>query len=354
MVNVLGFDIGGANTKAALLHIESQKATVEVVSKYFPIWKDPQKLTTVLFDLRNQFAVSSLDAIGVTMTAELSDAYQTKREGVAEILSSVQSTFGQTPIFVLTSNAELISPEVAKQNPIMVASANWAATGWLLSQVLKNAIIVDVGSTSTSIIPLFNWFLAARGKTDLEKLLCGELVYTGSLRTNVASIVHKVPIRNGLASVSSELFATSGDVHLLLNNIKPADFTSETADGRGTSIEEAMARLSRVVCADREILTKQEIFELAHYIYSQQINQITEGLSKTYGYIKSSTCDMVPVVVTGLGKDFLARKATESVGVDSIIDLDSILPKQAVLATPAVGVALMTGFKVSEEPFQWK
>lgn len=354
MVDVLGYDIGGANTKVAWLHIENKKATVEVASEYFPIWKDPQKLTTVLFDLKNQFTVSSLDAIGVTMTAELSDAYQNKREGVNEILSIVQATFGQIPIFVLTSNAELISPEKAKQNPFMVASANWAATGWLLSKVLKNAIIVDVGSTSTSIIPVFNWFLAARGKTDLEKLLYGELVYTGSLRTNVASIVHKVPIRNGLASVSSELFATSGDVHLLLDHIKPADFTSETADGRGRSIEEAMARLSRVVCADKEMLTIQEIYELAHYIYDQQINQIAEGLAKTYGYLKSLTCDRVPVVVTGLGKDFLARKATESVGVDDIIDLDSILPKQAVLATPSVGVALMTGFKVSEEPFQWK
>jgi probable H4MPT-linked C1 transfer pathway protein len=354
LVDVLGYDIGGANTKAAWLHIENKKATVEVASKYFPIWKDPQKLTTVLLDLKNQFTASSLDAIGVTMTAELSDAYQNKREGVNEILSIVQATFGQIPIFVLTSNAELISPEMAKQNPLMVASANWAATGWLLSKVLKNAIIVDVGSTSTSIIPVFNWFLAARGKTDLEKLLCGELVYTGSLRTNVASIVHKVPIRTGLASVSSELFATSGDVHLLLDHIKPLDFTSETADGRGRSIEEAMARLSRVVCADKEMLTTQEIYELAHYIYDQQIDQITEGLAKTYWYLKSSTCDTVPVVVTGLGKDFLARKATESVGVDDIIDLDSILPKQVVLATPAVGVALMTGFKVSEEPFQWK
>ena len=85
----------------------------------------------------------------------------------------------------------------------------------------------------------------ARGKTDLEKLMCGELVYTGSLRTNVAAIVHSIPIRNGVAGVASELFALSGDVHLVLGNISEEDYTSETADGRGKTVPEALARLSQ-------------------------------------------------------------------------------------------------------------
>ena len=110
--------------------------------------------------------------------------------------------------------------------PLGVAAANWAATGWLVAQHLKNCVVVDVGSTSTSIIPIVNGQVAARGKTDLDKLLCGELVYTGSLRTNVAAIVQSIPIRNGVAGVSSELFALSGDVHLSLRQHHIEDYTS--------------------------------------------------------------------------------------------------------------------------------
>jgi uncharacterized hydantoinase/oxoprolinase family protein len=138
-----------------------------------------------------------------------------------------------------------------------------------------------------------------------------------------------------------------------LGNLTSADFTSETADGRGKTLPEAMARLARLVCADSGMLSQKELNDLAHFVWIAQIDQISDGLRKVYKYTKSRASGQVPVVVTGLGKDFLARKAAQKIGADSIIDLDSILPKQAVLATPAVGVALMTANKVLEAPLKW-
>ena len=71
------------------------------------------------------------------MTAELSDAYQTKREGVHQILSCVKKAFPNLPIFVLNTDAEMVSPQFAQKNPLSVAAANWAATGWIVAQHLK-------------------------------------------------------------------------------------------------------------------------------------------------------------------------------------------------------------------------
>jgi probable H4MPT-linked C1 transfer pathway protein len=244
LVEVLGFDIGGANTKATLLIVENGKvkrAKVEV--EYFPIWKDPNRLPKVLLGLKDRLRINKMDALGVTMTAELSDAYQTKREGVNKILSNVKSAFPNIPIYVLNNDANLQSMETSIEQPLTVASANWAATGWLVSRCIKNAVVVDIGSTSTSIIPILNGKVAASGKNDLDKLINGELVYTGSLRTNVAAIIQSIPIRNGFANISSELFALSGDVHLILGHIRGADYNSETADGRGKTLKEAKARL---------------------------------------------------------------------------------------------------------------
>ena len=100
-----------------------------------------------------------------------------------------------------------------------MAAANWVATGWIVAQRIPDCVIIDVGSTSTSIIPVLHGQIVAKGKTDLDKLLCGELVYTGSLRTNVATIVSHIPAKGGVAGISSELFALSADVHLVLGNI---------------------------------------------------------------------------------------------------------------------------------------
>ena len=209
---------------------------------------------------------------------------------------------------VLNTDAELQSIEASLDKPLSVAAANWAATGWLVAQKLKNAVVIDIGSTSTSIIPIVKGKVAALGKTDLDKLICGELVYTGSLRTNVATTVQSIPIKGGFAGVSSELFAQSGDVHTVLGHISAQDYTSETADGRGKTVPEAMARLSRVVCADTEMLTQQEIVDMATYVYGKQVEQVVAGLSKVYDRAKSLASGQVSVVVTGLGRDFLARE----------------------------------------------
>ncbi|MBN1245459.1 H4MPT-linked C1 transfer pathway protein [Candidatus Bathyarchaeota archaeon] len=358
MVTVIGWDIGGANTKAVFLRTEnSYVKEIRTAIEYFPVWKDPEKLVRVLSTLKEKVSSNvKLDGVGLTMTAELSDAYQTKREGVNHILTCAAEAFADLPVFVLDVDATLRSINDAKTEPFMVAAANWAATGWMVAQQIQTCVIVDVGSTSTSIIPVVDGRVSAVGKTDLEKLMVGELVYTGSLRTNIAAIVSSVPFRGGTARVSSELFAQSGDVHLVLGNISEEKYTTETADGRGKTRREALARLARVVCADTEMLTEAEIVQIAKYAHCRQVEQVAEGLSQVYSRVKSLTKAKVPVVVTGLGKEFIARTAAQKIGVDEVLDLEKLCLGDAfvyrmplsplarsdvVKASPAFGVALM-------------
>jgi len=355
LVTVIGWDIGGANTKAAFLRTKNGAVEeIKTAIQYFPVWKNPGKLANVLSTLKESLSgKAKLDCIGLTMTAELSDAYQTKREGVNHILTCAAQVFPDLPIFVLDVDAKLRSLDDAKSEQLEVAAANWAATGWLVAQLIKTCVIIDVGSTSTSIIPVIERRVSAAGKTDLEKLMVGELVYTGSLRTNVAAIVRSVPLRRGVARVSSELFAQSADAHLALGNISEDEYTVETADGRGKTKAEALARLARVVCADIEMLTEQEIIQIARHIHDKQVEQVVEGLSQVYSRIRSLTTAKIPVVITGLGKDFIARTAAQRLGVDEIIDLGKLVRNDAVTASPAVGVALMAASKLEGRTVKW-
>jgi len=357
MTNVFGLDIGGVNTKAAFLI--TKKATVEKVGtavEYYPIWKQgKQQLPQVLEKLRNLLVdAATLDGVGVTMTAELSDVYRTKKEGVNHILNCIIRVFADVPTFVLDVNASLMSVGDARNKPLEVAAANWAATGWMVSQLIKNCLIVDVGSTTTSIIPVVNGKVVAEGRTDLEKLLNGELVYTGALRTNVAAFIKYVPIRGGQVHVSSELFAQSGDVHLLLGHIREQDYTVETADGRGKTRKEAMARLARVVCADVDMLDEQEIIDMAKFIYEKQVEQIADGLMQVYERMRRRVPEGIPAVVAGSGRNFLAGKAAEQIGLSELIDLGELLGANAAFASPSVGVALMVASRLEGTIAEWK
>lgn len=356
MVNVIGWDIGGANTKAALIKTWGNEVKeLKTATKHFPLWKrGKEQLPMVLEKLKEQIAGAiALDGVGVTMTAELSDAYGSKREGVTHVLDCVAKVFTDVQVYILDVEANLRLMEEAKLEPLKVAAANWPATGWMVAQLIADCIILDIGSTTTSIIPVVDGEVAAMGKTDLEKLQNGELVYTGSLRTNVATVVNSIPIRGRMTRVSSELFALSGDVHLILGNINEEDYTTETADGKGKTRIECLARLARVVCADIEMLSELEIVEMARYIYEAQVEQVADGLRQVYGRLKLHVKEKIPVVATGFGREFLVKKAAQRAGFHQIIDLGELMGSGAAIASPSVGVALMVATKLEGGRILW-
>ena len=356
MVNVFGLDIGGANIKATFL--KTQDGTFNEFRtelEYFPIWKRGKKqLPQVLEKIKKKLTNSNaLDGVGITITAELSDVYITKKEGISHVLDCVCQVFGDTHIFVLDVESNLLSVEESRKEPLSVASANWIATGWIIMQMIKNCIIIDVGSTTTSIIPVINGKLAAKGKTDLQKLQNGELIYSGSLRTNIATIVNRIPVRDTMTRISSELFSQSADVHLLLGNIKE-EYTVETCDGRGKTRREAASRLARVVCADTNMLNEKEIMEMAKFVYNKQVEQIAGGLKQVHERIKSLVQEKIKVVVTGLGRNFLARKAAEKAGFDIIIEMKELLGSDSAVASPSVGLAFMVAGYLEGKTIRWK
>src|SRR6516225_4500666 len=77
---VLGLDIGGANLKMA--HINGCARTMP-----FELWKHPDQLSAALANLLA--SASPFDEIAVTMTGELCDCYQSKRDGVNSILDAL-------------------------------------------------------------------------------------------------------------------------------------------------------------------------------------------------------------------------------------------------------------------------
>lgn len=194
MISVTGWDIGGANTKATFLtYSKGQVGELISLNRYFPIWTAPASLTAVLQEMARSFPVHQ--AVALTMTAELSDAFPTKREGVRYILASAREAFQSLPLFVVTVDGSFLPVEEALEVPLAVAATNWAASATLVAKQYPWCLFVDTGSTTTDIIPIINGQIAARGKNDLERLLAGELVYTGALRTPVSAITREVPVR---------------------------------------------------------------------------------------------------------------------------------------------------------------
>src|SRR5919107_2390889 len=185
-----------------------------------------------------------------TKAAGLSDAFRTKREGVAFVLDAARDALGDRPLSVPTAAGELVPVEAARAHPWDVAAANWVATALAVADAHPDALLINIGSTTADIVPIAAGRVAATGHDDLQRLLAGELVYTGVLRTNLAAIAPRVPIRGGRCPVSSECFAISADVHLVLGHLAPDAYDCPTPDGRPATLAFARERIARLVCAD--------------------------------------------------------------------------------------------------------
>lgn len=259
----------------------------------FALWRDPAGLAFVLSELLA--GMPPADALAVTLTGELCDCFASKREGVAAILDAVQAVT-PLPVQVWQSDGRFVSPAVARAAPLRTASANWLALATYAGRFCPTgpALLFDVGSTTSDLVPLQDGLPVPRGRTDPERLACSELVYTGIRRTPLCALLPP-------GRTAAELFATTLDVYLVLGQVPENGDDRDTADGRPATRAAAEARLARMICADADMLRADQIQALALTARACQVDLLRQA----YRHVAEGK-RFQQVVLSGSG-EFLAQ-----------------------------------------------
>jgi (4-(4-[2-(gamma-L-glutamylamino)ethyl]phenoxymethyl)furan-2-yl)methanamine synthase len=275
---ILGLDIGGANLKAAT-------PDKRAVSVPFPLWKQPDRLPTALAELVAKFP--DAEELAITMTGELCDCFETKCDGVHAIVKAVRGASGGRRIRVWSTDGAFLDSEQAKANHMKVAAANWHALATFAGRYVPEgrAILVDVGSTTTDIIPILDGEPVPQGKTDFDRLTTRELIYTGARRTPVCALMS--------FDAAAELFATTHDVYLILGMIPEDPNDRDTADGRPATRKYAHARLSRMLGGDSETVSEERAQQLAEECHWRQRGRVSQCIDR----IGDRLADMISVVL---------------------------------------------------------
>ena len=269
---VIGLDVGGANLKASDGERRSH-------TQAFALWQRPDRLGSALQELLSNF--QRPQHLAVTMTGELADCFSSKSEGVDRILEAV-TTAVDVPVHVWQQSSEFVRPEDARAFPMLTAAANWHALATWSGRMTPQgtALLVDVGSTTTDLIPIVDGLPASQGSTDVERLAAGELIYTGVRRTPVCAVTPSVRLHGREIPLAAELFATMHDVALILGTVDEAPSNRDTADGRPATVEHARNRLSRMLCCDRTELTDEDLNEIAREISTAQLGRMQTAFDR--------------------------------------------------------------------------
>jgi probable H4MPT-linked C1 transfer pathway protein len=290
----LGIDVGGANLK-----VSTANGDFRLI--YFPMWKRLNELEDLLKKIEREF---SPDRTGVVMTAELSDVFPTKEEGVLTIAKIIQRVFGSA--YYLDLDGELRDYDYVKFHPKKFTASNWVASAkFLLKDGWRNIIFADMGSTTTDLIPITDRIEA--GRTDYERLKREELLYFGVLRTPIFYILPKFDV-----PLASEFFAISADAFVVTGDIKPEDYTCETPDGRGKDARSCMQRLARAVCCDLDEVGEDYVKAMAEAFRESMLRRLKEGILQI-----SEKFRLDRVLGCGIG-EFLLREATELAGLEYV------------------------------------
>jgi len=291
---ILGLDIGGANLKAAT-------ADRRALSVPFPLWKQPDRLPAALAELVARFP--DAEELAVTMTGELCDCFETKREGVNAILDAVDAAAIGPPARVWSTSGAFVSVAEARKDHLKVAAANWHGLATYAARYAPThcGLLLDIGSTTTDLISIHYGLVAAVGLTDSDRLRTYELVYTGVKRTPVCSV--------GPGPIAAEFFATMRDVYMILGDMPEEPDDVDTADGRPATRQYALARLARMRCADTEMLSEDALVRFAEEIRQAQLQNVCCALHRQR--IEVGRPDHVHTVILAGAGEFLARRLFE-------------------------------------------
>ena len=334
---IAGIDVGGANTKVAT----SDGSFVRLI--YAPLWRNKAIIYDVLADMKRGLEGEGIRGTGAVMTGELCGCFNTKREGVLYIKRAVSNIFENAKFFDMDCNFKNSSS--VDEEPLSFAATNWLASAKLLSKEYKNVIFVDIGSTTTDVIPIVEGKIKAK-KTDLERLKYGELIYSGVLRTGVSHLLKRIEIGGEEYRTSSELFATTADAYLMLGYISRDNYNCEKPDNYAHTFareevekgEEdknrisAMQRFARMVCSDHEEIGEEGAVGIAEQVKEAQVGELIDSIKRIkakYGLKK--------VISAGIG-DFIVKEAADSLNIE-FLSLSSYYSKGISSVFPAYAVA---------------
>lgn len=344
---VVGWDIGGVHLKAARV---TAGRVVDAAQFAAPLRTGLAPLRQAFVAARARMGAATLHA--VTMTGELADTFESRAAGVAALTQLAVEALHPEPLRIYAGRAGFLAPERATGHVTDIASANWHASAAMVARRLPAALFVDMGSTTTDLVPVARGVLVACGYTDAERLACGELVYTGLVRSFLMATCAQAPFAGRWTTLVRENFATMADVHRILGTLPAAADQMPTADGRGKTAAESRARLARMVGRDAADAADEEWTGLARWLAEAQVREVSDAAMLVLS--RATLPRGAPVVGAGIGDAVIRACASRLdrayIGFDDVLDAVPAARRGAAECAPAAAVALLAAPLVAPSP----
>ncbi|MGF6764154.1 putative H4MPT-linked C1 transfer pathway protein [Paraburkholderia sp. GAS33] len=343
---VFGWDVGGAHVKVSMA--DAAGAVLDVAQWACPLWQGLDHLERTIDLVFERWPAARTDAPlhAVTMTGEMVDLFEDRAHGVQAIAAALAQRLGPRLRFY-AGDAGWLTPQSCADGWRSVASANWLATAsWIASRV-PDALLIDIGSTTTDIIPIAGGGVVARAATDAGRLATGELVYQGVVRTPLCGLAQRIEFAGETVNVMNEWFATTADVYRLTGELAPHYDLYPSADQGPKTEAASRTRLARMIGRDAHEAGSGEWRGFALRWRELQLREIGANLARVTAAHPELAA--APLVGAGCGRFLAAALASmeASEAPRAYIDFGTLagVPANrsdwAATCAPSVAIALL-------------
>ena len=324
-IDVIGWDIGGAHLKAVALNPQGQ--VQQVMQLPCPLWQGLEHLHEAIRELQQSIPIAGQSRHAITMSGELVDLFDSRQQGVTQLLEVIQEHFPDSDMQVFVGrNGFQCCDDLQQIDAEATASVNWLATAWFVASRVRSGLLIDIGSTTTDIIRLSDHEIHVQGYTDYDRLRHHELVYTGIVRTPVMMLTNQVPFQGHQIPLIAEHFATTADIYRLCNELPAYADQMPTAD-QGDKTQPASARrLARMLGRDYQPDELDDWIQLAWFLRQQQLQQIGHACDKQIAPILSEPDNVI--VGAGSGR-FLVQQLASTLNLP-YLDFSHFLPPGSI------------------------
>ncbi len=341
---ITGWDIGGAHLKIA--QCDRQGRLIQAIEIPCPLWQGIEHLQLAI-KTAQQHIDPSHSLAAITMTGELVDIFTDRQTGVAAILDCFTQFTPVDQCLVYAGEAGWLPPVEAKQKWQHVASRNWQASAVFTAQHIQQGLFVDVGSTTSDIIPILHNQAVPNALSDYERQANSELHYAGAIRTPLIAIAHHAPFDDKHIRLAAEVFATTADCWCLLDALQPNAISDSSADNQPWQKQDCARRLARLLGTDAIAHPMAQWVQLAQWFGQQQIAQLRTACETVLAAQVAITSD-APIIGAGIGR-FMVKQCAMQLNRDYIdfSELTTPCSSHAADHAPAVAVALLAWHQLS-------